>query len=411
MSQRSDSERTERVARRPLDRGEPAGQPSQGQGMMDDARPLLPPGYAMPSPGGWWALLEPIDRMRRWQGRVLDALGLGPIETPSRVVHSQPGVTLKVYGTAGDNGPVVLLVPAPIKCAYIWDLVPWASVVQQCLRGGARVYLIQWERPGAVEQGFGLAEYADRLLLDCLDAIAMEGGRAPAVVAGHSLGGTLVAIFSALHPERMRGLILLGAPLHFGPDVGALDRLAAAVPSGLMDVSGNVPGSFLDLVSVLAFPIAFEAARWADWVVSLPDLGALDTHLRVERWTFDEMPLAARLFREVVEALYREDRFLRGTLRVRGRRAAPDAITAPLLSVVDARCPIAPPRSVLPFHLAVGSPERRLLWYEGDTGVALRHLGMLVGRSAHRRLWPEIVRWIRALGEPAREGDWRDGTG
>ena len=178
-----------------------------------------------------------------------------------------------------------------------------------------------------------------------------------------------------------------------------------------MDVSGNVPGSFLDLVSVLAFPIAFEAARWADWVVSLPDLGALDTHLRVERWTFDEMPLAARLFREVVEALYREDRFLRGTLRVRGRRAAPDAITAPLLSVVDARCPIAPPRSVLPFHLAVGSPERRLLWYEGDTGVALRHLGMLVGRSAHRRLWPEIVRWIRALGEPAREGDWRDGTG
>ena len=379
--------------------------------MMDDARPLLPPGYAMPSPGGWGALLEPIDRMRRWQGRVLDALGLGPIETLSRVVHSQPGVTLKVYGTAGDNGPVVLLVPAPIKCAYIWDLVPWASVVQQCLRGGARVYLIQWERPGAVEQGFGLAEYADRLLLDCLDAIAMEGGRAPAVVAGHSLGGTLVAIFSALHPERVRGLILLGAPLHFGPDVGALDRLAAAVPSGLMDVSGNVPGSFLDLVSVLAFPIAFEAARWADWVVSLPDLGALDTHLRVERWTFDEMPLAARLFREVVEALYREDRFLRGTLRVRGRRAAPDAITAPLLSVVDARCPIAPPRSVLPFHLAVGSPERRLLWYEGDTGVALRHLGMLVGRSAHRRLWPEIVRWIRALGEPAREGDWRDGTG
>ena len=83
-----------------------------------------PPGYAMPSPGGWWALLEPIDRMRRWQGRVLDALGLGPIETPSRVVHSQPGVTLKVYGTAGDNGPVVLLVPAPIKCAYIWAWSP-----------------------------------------------------------------------------------------------------------------------------------------------------------------------------------------------------------------------------------------------------------------------------------------------
>ena len=112
--------------------------------------------------------------------------------------------------------------------------------MQQCLRGGARVYLIQWERPGAVEQGFGLAEYADRLLLDCLDAIAMEGGRAPAVVAGHSLGGTLVAIFSALHPERMRGLILLGyVPLHFGPDVGALQR-RSRIPSTLQVSHGRI---------------------------------------------------------------------------------------------------------------------------------------------------------------------------
>ncbi len=378
---------------------------------MDDAESALPPACPMPGPGGWWALQEQIDRMRRWQGRVLDALGLGPIETPFRVVRCQPGVTLKAYGTDGDAGPAVLLVPAPIKRASIWDLVPWASVVRQCLRGGARVYLTQWERPGAAEQGFGLAEYADRLLLDCLDAIAVETGRPAAVLAGHSLGGTLTAIFSALHPERVRGLVLLGAPLHFGPDVGILDRLAAAVPPGLLAVPGNVPGSFLDLVSVLAFPIAFEAARWADWVRSLPDPRALETHLRVERWTLDEMPLAARLFREVVGAVYREDRFLRGTWVVRGRRAAPEAITAPLLSVVDQHCPIAPPQSVLPFHRAVGSAERRLLWYEGDTGVALRHLGMLVGRSAHRRLWPEIVRWIRALEEPGREGGWRGGTG
>ncbi len=411
MSQRSNSARTEGVPRRRSNCGELAEQPWPVQGTRDDAGPALPAAHPMPGTGGGWALLQPIDRMRRWQGWVLDALGLGPIETPSRVVHSQPGVTLNAYGTAGDAGPAVLLVPAPIKRAYIWDLVPWASVVRQCLRLGAGVFVIQWERPGAAEQGFGLAEYADRLLLDCLDAIAMENGAVPVVVAGHSLGGTLAAIFTALHPSRVRGLILLGAPLHFGTDVGVLDRLAAAVPPDLMAGPGNVPGSFLDLVSILAFPIAFEAARWADWVGSLPDSRALGTHLRVERWALDEMPLAARLFQEMVEALYREDRFLRGTLMVRGRRAAPDAITAPLLSVVDARCPIAPPRSVLPFHCAVGSQEKRLLWYEGDTGVALRHVGMLVGRSAHRCLWPEIVRWIRALGEPAQKGGWRGGNG
>lgn len=377
---------------------------------MDDAFAALPPCWPIPGAGGWWALQEQIDRLRRGQGRVLDALGLGPIETQSRVVRSQPGVTLKAYGAEGAAGPVVLLVPAPIKRVYIWDLVPRASVVRQCLRAGARVYLIQWERPGAAEQGFGLAEYAEQLLLDCLDALAVETGRPGAVLAGHSLGGTLAAIFAALHPERVQGLILLGAPLHFDPDVGALDRLVGFVPSSLTAVPGNIPGSFLDLGSFLAAPITFGAARWADGVRSLSDPRALGIHLRVERWTLDELPMAARLFREVVEELYRADLFLRGRLMVRGRRAAPEAVAAPLLSVLDARCPIAPPQSVLPFHRVVRSPERRLLWYEGDTGVALQHVGMLVGRSAHQHLWPEIGRWIRARGGPGPEGSRREGT-
>jgi len=68
-------------------------------------------------------------------------------------------------------------------------------------------------------------------------------------------------------------------------------------------------------------------------------------------------------------------------------------------------------QSVLPFLHAVRSPERRLLWYEGDTGVALRHVGMLVGRSAHQRVWPEILRWIHARVIPGREGGRRGESG
>jgi hypothetical protein len=30
-----------------------------------------------------------------------------------------------------------------------------------------------------------------------------------------------------------------------------------------------------------------------------------------------------------------------------------------------------------------------------DTGVALRHVGVLAGRNARRILWPEILAWIR----------------
>jgi polyhydroxyalkanoate synthase len=97
-----------------------------------------------------------------------------------------------------------------------------------------------------------------------------------------------------------------------------------------------------------------------------------------------------------VEHLYRENQFMRGALRIGRQRIAAEHVRAPLVSIVDARCRLVPPRAVLPFHHAVGSRVRKLLWYRGDTGVALRHVGPLVGEGAHKRLWPDVMRWIHA---------------
>jgi polyhydroxyalkanoate synthase len=40
------------------------------------------------------------------------------------------------------------------------------------------------------------------------------------------------------------------------------------------------------------------------------------------------------------------------------------------------------------------SREKTVLHYGGDIGVALQHVGPLVGRQAHRLLWPRIVDWM-----------------
>jgi polyhydroxyalkanoate synthase len=152
------------------------------------------------------------------------------------------------------------------------------------------------------------------------------------------------------------------------------------------------------MVSVLAAPATFEWSRWLDWLASLPDARARRTHLLVERWALDEMPLARQLFEEVVELLYRENRFMRGSLLVGGQRAAAESVEAPLLSVMDARCQVVPPKSILPFLHAVRSAETLSLWYTRETGVAVQHVGMLAGQGAHRHLWPEILRWIHAHG-------------
>ena len=337
-----------------------------------------------------WTLFEHLDRMRQLQGRLLDAFGLGPVEAPYRETFTAAGVSLRRYGSSGESGPLVLIVPAPIKRPYIWDLAPEVSAVRRCLAAGARVYLVDWQ-PAAPPQ-FGLAEYAGRLILDCLDAAG--GGRA--ILLAHSLGGLFAAIFAALHPERVQGLALLAAPLHFGADARVFSAMVAGIDAE--DLPDALPGSFLSAASLNAAPDTFGTERFADALASLADPAALRTHLQVERWALDEFALPRRLVADLATLIVREDRFARGTLEIGGRSAAPSRLTAPLLCVIDPRCRLAPPETVLPFLEAAASRDKTLLHYEGDVGVSLQHVGPLVGRRAHVLLWPKIAEWIERVG-------------
>lgn len=343
-------------------------------------------------------IFEVLDSIRRWQGQALTAMGAGPVESPWRAVLRRPGLTLRAYSPTG-AGPAVLVVPAPIKGPEIWDLAPPVSAVGQMIRGGLQVYLVQWHRPAEEHQAWGLAEYADAFLNECLDVVRRETHQPTAFVAGHSLGGTLAAIFAALHPQQVQGLILLGAPLAFGSRTGAFGPATTAAPPVelLTAMLGNVPGTVLDLLALSASPHTFLYDRTADLLRSLPDAEALHRHWQVECWTLDEHAMARRLFEEVVGKLYRDDRFLRGRLEVAGRRAAPREIRAPILTVLERHSAVVPPDAVLPLCEAAGSTSNHILWYEGETGVALQHVGMLVGRTAHRTIWPEIIRWMQQL--------------
>jgi polyhydroxyalkanoate synthase len=355
-----------------------------------------------PVVGAARAGLAGLDELRRFQGRVLDRLGLGPRQLPSRVLVETPAMRVRSYPADGSRPPV-LLVAAPIKRAYIWDLTPRASTVRRVAGAGFAVHLVEWLDPTPADADQGLQAYADLLLGQAVEAVRRVGGRAP-VLVGHSLGGTLAAIFAAAHPDRVRGLVLLEAPLHFGADAGAFAPLVAASPDlrPLQPALGAVPGSLLDLATVVAAPREFLVERNLDLLTTLGQpLAGL--HLRVVRWTLDEFALPARLFTEIVEDLYRGDALMRGDLTLAGRRIGPDTLSVPLLTVVDPHSTVIPPSSILPFHHATTSPDKKVLHYRGDRGVALQHVGVLVGANAHTALWPEILDWIHHLPAPSTD--------
>jgi polyhydroxyalkanoate synthase len=336
-----------------------------------------------------------MDGLRHLRGHELDRAGFAPTETPYRELHSEPGLRLRHYEGGGD-GPPLLIVPAPIKRAYIWDLAPQVSVVQRCLESGMQVYMAEWMPTNGDARHFGLADYGSRLLRVCHDAIAADSGSRALRVAGHSMGGILAAVFACRHPQAVHTLALLDAPLHFGPGTGDFAPMVAAIPgaSALAEGFGHVPGSFLNMVCALAAPHVYQWERALDRHRSADTPAAMDIHMRVERWSCDEFAMPGKLFGEAVDHLYRDDALLQGQLEIDGRCIGPADLQARLLTVYDPRSTLIPPAAVLPFHEAAASEDKLLLSYHGDVGVALQHVGVLVGRNAHAQLWPQILAFM-----------------
>ncbi|MDQ1924801.1 alpha/beta fold hydrolase [Massilia pseudoviolaceinigra] len=342
---------------------------------------------------------EGIDRLRQRQGNTMDRLGLGARVTPSHVVFSAPGLRLRSYGAGMARCPPLLIVPAPIKRWYIWDLSPERSVVRKALAQGFGVYVIEWSAPPRTGGTLGLADYAGPMIDACIAVIARISACRQVFLCGHSLGGILAALYSAWRPERVAALALFEAPVNFNTTARVLRQVAGAalLASVPRERSRRIPGSVLSAIFANAAPGAFYAGPGIDFLASAVSPKHLATHLRVQRWALDELPMSRLLFDEAVALLFAQNSFMRGELVLGGVRLAPQQVTAPLLTLYRPFSSLAPPDTVLGFHGAAGSAHKVLLPYLGDVGVALQHVGPLVGDSAHLVVWPRVLDWLARL--------------
>jgi len=337
--------------------------------------------------------LKLSDEVRRAQATGLCALGYGPEESIYDIIASSSLWQLRRYA-GGDTGPCVLIVAAPIKRPYIWDLTPSVSAVRFCLEHGLRIYLLEWRPPSGPQAESGLAEYAKDAIAEAVAAVAREVGTQQPFLMGHSLGGTLAAIFASLRSECLSGLVLLSAPLCLHPGVSRFRDTLAAMPLAWPSGTDIIPGSFLSQLSAMASPSTFIWSRLLDAADSAKDPRASNLRPRIEQWALDEVALSGKLFREIFLWIYRGNRFCNGTLEIAGQKVDPSSARAPLLAVANAADEIAPPPSVIPFLEAASRRDAKFIEYSGEPGVVLQHLGILVGRDAFTRIWPEIVSWL-----------------
>jgi len=89
------------------------------------------------------------DLVRQLQGQAFGALGLDPVETPYRIISSGSFWRVRDYSELNTGQPL-LVVAAPIKRPYIWDLTPSTSAIRSSAIDNTSCRMAPSERFGLV---------------------------------------------------------------------------------------------------------------------------------------------------------------------------------------------------------------------------------------------------------------------
>lgn len=279
------------------------------------------------------------------------------------------------------RGRPVLLIPSMLQRWHILDLVPGESLVSACTAAGLDVFVLDWGEL-ADDRHLTFDEVIARLARMARRVRRLTGSW-PAI-AGYSQGGTLAAIFAALHPGSVTDLVLIAAPISFAIH-GAMGPLTdrRLVDADLLADAGGVPApTFRAMVAMMHPGATIWSAAAAAWH---PD-PKVRTHLSaLERWANDAVPLPPEVLRTWLGKLVQGDELGRGALAVGDRRVSLGDITARTLLVVAEGDTICPPDSTL----ALGK------YHPCETlRVPGGHVSGLAGPGTTERVHHPVSKWL-----------------
>lgn len=314
-------------------------------------------------------------------------------QSPRDVVWTHRGTTLYRYRSLRREHPIpVLLVFALINRPEVFDLRPGSSFVEFLLADGFDVFLVDWGAPDEEDAEMGLAEFVCDELHWAVRETLRACGEEELTLLGWCIGGTLCAIYCALHPSgAVRNAVLLTTPIDasgslyarwVGGDEFDVDLIADRYPA--------IPGSGIDWANKLMKPVTNYATTYRRLFQGIldgkdPRVG----YQAMAKWVSDNPSFPSRAYREWITWMYKENRLVDGRVRLRGERIDLARIQQNLLVVTAGADHIAPPEGTVPILGLVSSQD--VTHFDRPGG----HIGLMAGSKAKHEIWPELADWLR----------------
>ena len=289
----------------------------------------------------------------------------------------------------------LILVFALMNRPTIMDLRPGHSFVEYMVGRGYDIYLLDWGVPGPEDEKLKFDDYTLDYMPRAIRKMKSVSGAKEFSMLGWCIGAILTTIYAALRSDDgLRNLVLLTAPLDFS------DRkkltFARWTDEKYFDVDkvlaafGNMPGEMIDYGAKALKPIENYIANYCKLWDSLDDPRVVEAWHSMNTWVTDIFPMAGGAYRQLIVDLYRNNRLMKGELKIRGEAVDLKQVRANLLNVIAEGDHITPPcqsEAILP---KVSSTDTEIYRVSGG------HIGIMAGSGAHKRTWPHIESWLAA---------------
>jgi polyhydroxyalkanoate synthase subunit PhaC len=313
--------------------------------------------------------------------------------TPREIVYEED--RLKVYRYIGEGEPKfktpLCIVFALVNRPYIVDLKEGRSVVANYVKAGFDTYLIDWGIPTRAERFLTTDDYVNGYMLNVVEHLRERTGSDKVNILGYCMGGTLSTMFTALHQDLVKNLILLATGIDFSTREGLLNLWTDARyfdVDKFVDTMGNIPAEFLQAAFLMLKPIDNIVDKNINLAENVHRDEFVDDYLYMETWLNDNVPVPGEVYREFAKYLFQQNLLTQNRMRLGRHLVDLRKITCPLLNLMARKDHLVPCSQSEPLNDLVSSTDKeKIVWPAG-------HIGLAVSSRAQKELWPRAVQWL-----------------
>jgi poly(3-hydroxybutyrate) depolymerase len=310
--------------------------------------------------------------------------------TPHTIALELQTVRVRRFGAGNQRHPTLLCAPFSLHGSSLTDLAPDHSLVEALLRAGIQQLFVTDWRSATKEMCFlGIDNY-----LADLNVVVDELAK-PVDLIGLCQGGWLALAYAARFPAKVRKLVLGGAPIDIAAGTSTLSMLADASPLPVFEDlvqlgQGVVPGRKVMKfwgTDLLATEDAWKVLQMSDGFDSLAFKRVEALFRDWYAWTVD---LPGKFFLEVVERLYKRNELATAQFVALGKRIDLATVNLPLFLLAAADDELVALPQLFATQTLVSTPRQDVR----KATVPGRHIGLFVGSTVLKNVWPTIVHWL-----------------